>query len=55
MLEGGYDLEATAASSYAVAGALLDLDLRPEAATEGGPGMDTVRTAARLNGLDEEQ
>ena len=55
VLEGGYDLEATAASSYAVAGALLDLDLRPEAATEGGPGMDTVRTAARLNGFDEQQ
>ncbi len=27
VLEGGYNLEATAASSYAVAGALLDLDL----------------------------
>ena len=48
VLEGGYDLEATRASSSAVAGALLGLDLRPELASGAGPGMDVVRAAARL-------
>ena len=48
VLEGGYDLEATRASSYAVAGALLGLDLRPEPASSAGPGMEVVRAAARL-------
>ena len=48
VLEGGYDLEATRASSYAVAGALLGLDLRPEPASGGGPGMEVVRAAAQL-------
>ena len=48
VLEGGYDLEATRASSSAVAGALLGLDLRPEPASGAGPGMDVVRAAARL-------
>ena len=38
VLEGGYDLERTPASSYAVAGALLGLDLRPEPASSAGPG-----------------
>ena len=48
VLEGGYDLEATRASSCAVAGALLGLDLRPEPASGAGPGMEIVRAAARL-------
>ena len=48
VLEGGYDLEATRASSYAVAGALLGLDLRPEPASSAGPGMEVVRAAAQL-------
>ena len=48
VLEGGYDLEATRASSYAVAGALLGLDLRSEPASGAGPGMEIVRAAARL-------
>ena len=48
VLEGGYDLEATRASSYAVAGALLGLDLRPEPSSRAGPGMEVVRAAARL-------
>ncbi len=48
VLEGGYDLEATSASSYAVAGALLGLDLRPEPASRSGPGMEVVRAAAHL-------
>ena len=36
------------ASSYAVAGALLGLDLRPEPASSAGPGMEVVRAAAQL-------
>lgn len=52
VLEGGYDLEATRASSYAVAGALLGLDLRPEPASGAGPGMEVVRAAARLAASD---
>ena len=53
VLEGGYDLEATRASSYAVAGALLGLDLRPEPASSAGPGMEVVRAAARLAACDD--
>ena len=52
VLEGGYDLEATTASSYAVAGALLGLDLRPEPASRAGPGMEVVRAAAHLAAHD---
>lgn len=48
VLEGGYDLEATRASSYAVTGALLGLELHPEPASEAGPGMEVVEAAARL-------
>ncbi len=55
VLEGGYDLEATRASSYAVAGALLGLDLRPEPASGSGPGMEVVRAAARLAARDGER
>ena len=55
VLEGGYDLEATRASSAAVAGALLGLDLRPEPASGTGPGMDVVRAAARLAATDDSQ
>ena len=53
VLEGGYDLEATRASSYAVAGALLGLDLRPEPASRAGPGMEVVRAAAELTTRDD--
>ena len=55
VLEGGYDLDATRASSYAVAGALLGLDLRPEPASGSGPGMEVVEAAARLAALDNKQ
>lgn len=48
VLEGGYDLDATRASSYAVTGALLGLDLHPEPASGAGPGMEVVEAAARL-------
>ena len=49
VLEGGYDLEATRASSCALTGALLDVDLRPEPASGAGPGMEVVRAAAALS------
>ena len=55
VLEGGYDLDATRASSYAVTGALLGLDLRPEPASGAGPGMEIVKAAARLAALDGSQ
>ena len=55
VLEGGYDLDATRASSYAVTGALLGLDLHPEPASGAGPGMEVVEAAARLATLDGEQ
>ena len=48
VLEGGYDLDATRASSYAVTGALLGLALHPEPASGAGPGMEVVEAAARL-------
>ena len=50
VLEGGYDPVGVRFSSQAVVGALLGLDIRPEAATSGGPGMDAVRAAARTSG-----
>lgn len=52
VLEGGYDLDATSASSYAVTGALLGLELHPEPASTAGPGMEVVEAAARLASLD---
>ncbi len=55
VLEGGYDLDATRASSYAVTGALLGLDLHPEPASGAGPGMEVVEAAARLAALDGDQ
>ena len=55
VLEGGYDLDATRASSYAVTGALLGLDLHPEPASGAGPGMEAVEAAARLSARDQNQ
>ncbi len=46
-LEGGYDLDALAASAAACVGALLGERLISEAPTGGGPGRDAI-TAARL-------
>ena len=46
-LEGGYDLEALAASAGASLAALSGTSYRPEPATSGGPGA-TVVEAARL-------
>jgi acetoin utilization deacetylase AcuC-like enzyme len=52
VLEGGYDLEAVANSSAAVAAVLTDVDHRPEAATAGGPGGEIVDVVRRLR-LDD--
>ncbi len=41
-LEGGYDLDALAASTTACVGALAGESIRPESATSGGPGADVV-------------
>jgi acetoin utilization deacetylase AcuC-like enzyme len=48
-LEGGYDLEALAASAGACVAALVGRDHRPEPATSGGPGMEVVDAASRLH------
>ena len=42
MLEGGYDLDALAASTTGVLGALTGVDVGVEAPTTGGPGHDAV-------------
>ena len=47
-LEGGYDLQALAASTAAALGALAGVDVRPEASTNGGPGAPVVEAARRL-------
>ena len=48
-LEGGYDLDAVAASAAACVGALAGVHHRPQAATSGGPGHEVVEAAARLH------
>ena len=48
-LEGGYDLRALADSAAAVAGAVLDEEIRPEAPTSGGPGAEHVDLARRIH------
>ncbi|MEL7156817.1 MAG: histone deacetylase, partial [Actinomycetota bacterium] len=48
-LEGGYDLEALAASSGAVASVLLGDSHRPEAPSEGEGGADAVALAHRIH------
>jgi acetoin utilization deacetylase AcuC-like enzyme len=47
-LEGGYDLEALADSTAAALGALAGRDVRPEPATNGGPGAAAVAAAIQL-------
>ena len=44
-LEGGYDLDALAASAGACVAALAGASWRPEAPTSGGPGRDVVSRA----------
>jgi acetoin utilization deacetylase AcuC-like enzyme len=48
MLEGGYDLDALAASASAVLGVLADVGVVPEAPSNGGPGTDAVTEARDL-------
>ena len=47
-LEGGYDLDALAASAAACVGALVGERLVPEPPTSGGPGRDAITAAALL-------
>jgi len=44
VLEGGYDLDALAASAGACVASLAGLRFRPEAATSGGPGHSIVNS-----------
>jgi acetoin utilization deacetylase AcuC-like enzyme len=48
-LEGGYDLEALRTSVAATVSTLLGESVRPEPATEGGPGATAVRAARDLH------
>ncbi len=48
VLEGGYDLEALAASAGACVAAMAGHRHRPEASSSGGPGRTVVEAAARL-------
>jgi acetoin utilization deacetylase AcuC-like enzyme len=48
MLEGGYDLDALAASATATLGALAGVTTLPEAPTSGGPGAEAVSRAREL-------
>ena len=47
-LEGGYELDAIAASAAACAAALVGVELPTEPPTSGGPGMEVVEAVARL-------
>ena len=48
-LEGGYDLDALAASTEACVAALSGQRLRPEPASSGGPGRHVVKAARDLH------
>ena len=48
-LEGGYDLEALAASAGACVAGLAGEAFRPESASNGGPGLDVVVAARRIH------
>ena len=48
-LEGGYDLQALAASAGATVAALVGQRHRPEPSTSGGPGRDVVEAARRVH------
>jgi acetoin utilization deacetylase AcuC-like enzyme len=52
VLEGGYDLDALRLSVGASLAAVLDRPYRPEGASSGGPGADTVDTARRIHAGD---
>ncbi len=48
-LEGGYDLRALADSAAAVAGAVVDHQIRPEGASSGGPGDEQVELVRQIH------
>jgi acetoin utilization deacetylase AcuC-like enzyme len=48
LLEGGYDLDALAASAGACVASMAGLRYRPEPASSGGPGRSVVDTVRRL-------
>ena len=50
-LEGGYDLDALAASAGACVAALAGECYRPEPPTSGGPGLDVVDAVRAVHGL----
>ncbi|HEX2850607.1 MAG TPA: histone deacetylase [Acidimicrobiales bacterium] len=52
-LEGGYDLDALAASAAACVATLVGQDLRPEKASSGTTGMDVVAAAEKVHGLTD--
>lgn len=49
VLEGGYDIEAITLSVGASVSALLGHSYRPEASSNGGPGIDAVAKARRIH------
>jgi acetoin utilization deacetylase AcuC-like enzyme len=49
VLEGGYDLDALAASTEGCVAALAGVEAQPERATGGGPGLDMVKMARRIH------
>jgi acetoin utilization deacetylase AcuC-like enzyme len=53
VLEGGYDLDALAASTGACVASLAGLRFRPEPATSGGPGRSIVMSVRRIQELLE--
>ena len=48
-LEGGYDLEAVAASTTATLGALAGVEVRPEAVTVDGPGAEVIGAVRQVH------
>jgi hypothetical protein len=48
-LEGGYDLDALAASAAACVGALAGERIVPEPPSAGGPGRDAITAAALVH------
>jgi acetoin utilization deacetylase AcuC-like enzyme len=49
VLEGGYDLDAVAASTAGCMAALTGIELHPEQPTGGGPGSGTVDRVRRIH------
>jgi acetoin utilization deacetylase AcuC-like enzyme len=51
-LEGGYDLDALAASAAATVGAFAGVPVRPESPTSGGPGRSVVSAALKIHRVE---